>query len=55
MGAIARAVSPARGERGAIGGARGSGRAVAVAPGGSGCYRPAVACIGGERATVVGR
>ena len=55
MGSIGRAVPPARGGRGAIGGARASGRAVAAPPGGSGRYRPAVARIGGERAAIVRR
>ena len=53
--AVARALPPARGREGGGSGAVGGGRAVAVAPGGSGRYRPATARAGGEREAGVGR
>ena len=55
MGAIAGAVPPARGVRGARAGAVGSERAVAAPPGGSGRYRPVIARSSGEKAAVMGR
>ena len=55
MGAIAGAVSPAAGERGARAGARGREKAVTAPPGGSGRYRPVVACIGGGSGARAGR